>query len=1177
MASRWWHRAGTVLLGLLVWLVASSAHALTCTSIGTGLNWGNAATWTSVGNCNRVPTNADDVIIANGHTITVDIAGAVAGSVTIAAGNAASALNLGGAGTTLTVTNAGGLSGNITINGSIANFTKSLAVGTRTLTVTGNVTINGGATTGGAANIAQLSVGNTPGVANIGGNLIINAGSVDTSVARATVATGTLNVTGDVTVTGGITSNTRDALLSVTGASAPGAGVNIGGALNVVSSLAGTSTVTLGTGSRITVNGAGGVNNEDRMTIGAGTFSVTNAAATLTISDPAIVSVASVTSGTLSVAGNVVVSSGAVGASSMTVTTGVITIAGSLGVTAATSGASNTGDATASVTGANGRIDVTGDVTVTGGVAAGQVATLSVTASSIVGRGVNIGGSLGIVSSRAGTSTVTLGTGSRVTVNGAGGVTNEDTMTIGAGIFSLTNASATLTNASPTVAASITVTTGTLSLAGSISNGTGETLTFGSGPVSFSGSFTNNGTFNAGTATVTLNGAAAQTITGSAAITFSNVTVTNAANPNVTLGTNVVVSNTLTGTVTLTTTCPTDYTFTSSGPTVLHSCPAAPTAFNACSGTDSCPTSTGKLYTRIANRAFAVYLAALKSDGSVETNFNGSATVSLVGRIASGGALDGANCPSGAVDRTEPLGSLAFTSGKRTQVGITMPNFYRDVRVKFVCDATNCPPSGITVCSSDNFAVRPDDLALAVTITSPLKAGDVANGDTFSISATAKANASDTTTYTGSPVVDVTKLAAASSGPNNTGVLDGSFGAGVAGVSSGSFGYSEVGYFTVAANGVYDTVAAIDASPAQCTDDFNNTYAAATPSATVGCKFGNQSPTGNIGRFTPASFVSLTNNGVSPVIPSVTPFCGSGATGFTYAGQSQLRVRFSLEARNTAGTRTQNYDVSYAGATGVVQLLAENADNNTNLAASFDHGLGTWSAGRYIVNSPGKFARADAMPPSGPFETLEIGVRVKNTANTADGDEDGIKITPENMAVAGLNGLKLPVPGALPGNTTTRILFGRLRLMGAYGSEKLQLRVPLRAEYYDGGAWKLNTADSSCTSIATNDVTIGNRNPGDLGSSPTSVVQRSGGLWDVVLAVPAKVGTADVALDLGTGTAASDVCLSSWTNGPTPATAGSGLTHFLGLWCGAGYDKAPLTRIRFGSPKAPYIYLRERY
>ena len=79
-------------------------------------------------------------------------------------------------------------------------------------------------------------------------------------------------------------------------------------------------------------------------------------------------------------------------------------------------------------------------------------------------------------------------------------------------------------------------------------------------------------TFTPGTGTVTLNGASIQTIGGGTTdLSLFNLTVNNPAG--ITLARNVIVTGALTGTVALTSTCPTDYTLTSNGgATVQHSC-----------------------------------------------------------------------------------------------------------------------------------------------------------------------------------------------------------------------------------------------------------------------------------------------------------------------------------------------------------------------------------------------------------------------------------------------------------------------------------------------------------------------------------------------------------------------------------------------------------------------------
>jgi hypothetical protein len=50
--------------------------------------------------------------------------------------------------------------------------------------------------------------------------------------------------------------------------------------------------------------------------------------------------------------------------------------------------------------------------------------------------------------------------------------------------------------------------------------------------------------------------------------------------------------------------------------------------------------------------------------------------------------------------------------------------------------------------------------------------------------------------------------------------------------------------------------------------------------------------------------------------------------------------------------------------------------------------------------------------------------------------------------------------------------------------------------------------------------------------------------------------------------------LTTPVGGAAPA---SSLSYLAGNWCGSNYDKSATARIKFGSPKAPYIYLRERY
>ncbi|MBI4989678.1 MAG: hypothetical protein HZC23_12735 [Rhodocyclales bacterium] len=576
-------------------------------------------------------------------------------------------------------------------------------------------------------------------------------------------------------------------------------------------------------------------------------------------------------------------------------------------------------------------------------------------------------------------------------------------------------------------------------------------------------------------------------------------------------------------------------------------------SFNGCSSGDTCPRTTAKLNTRLANGQFALYLAALKLDGSVATAFNGSATVSLVGTIASGGGVGADNCPTAALDLNQSLGLLAFTNGKRTQTAITVNNVYRDVRVKFVCTAVECPPLGITVCSNDNFAIRPDNFTITVPAAFVKTAGDTTVGDTFSLDAVAKGGGADVANYNGTPQTDASLAAATSSGPNNNGALTGSFGVAAGGVASGTFGYSEAGYFALGIGAVHDSGAsrftAADSFPAECTDDFNNTYTATDPAATVGCRFRNQAASGAIGRFTPDRFVLIGS-------PAVTPYCGSGATGFTYEGQAQLGLTFTLEARNKADVRTRNYDDTYLFGKGLVEPLAENNDNDVDLSGRLNHassGWPVWSDGRFVVSKLGTFSRPGASP-DGPYDSLEIGARVTKALGT-DGDADGIKVSPENMTIGTKKGVKLP--------GTTRVRFGRLRLANASGSELYGLPVPMSAQYWNGTGFVTNGADA-CTTVTSGMITLGNYqrslNAGE--TTPTVGGAFAAGVGSLMLSAPGagNQGSVDLRVDL------------------------SGQPWLQGRWDavdqgadGNLYDDDPSARATFGVFRDRVLYRRENY
>ncbi len=135
---------------------APAASALTCTSVGG--NWSVAATWTSAGNCNRVPFAGDDVVI--------------------------------GAGTTTLDANSTALA-SLTVNGTLTIGNDATG---RSLSVTGNIVVGGSGT---------ISVGATAATHTLAaGGDVVNDGAINLAPGAGRVGNVTFNKNGSQTVSG---------------------------------------------------------------------------------------------------------------------------------------------------------------------------------------------------------------------------------------------------------------------------------------------------------------------------------------------------------------------------------------------------------------------------------------------------------------------------------------------------------------------------------------------------------------------------------------------------------------------------------------------------------------------------------------------------------------------------------------------------------------------------------------------------------------------------------------------------------------------------------------------------------------------------------------------------------------------------------------------------------------
>ncbi len=268
---------------------------------------------------------------------------------------------------------------------------------------------------------------------------------------------------------------------------------------------------------------------------------------------------------------------------------------------------------------------------------------------------------------------------------------------------------------------------------------------------------------------------------------------------------------------------------------------------------------------------------------------------------------------------------------------------------------------------------------------------------------------------------------------------------------------------------------------------------------------------------------------------AVTPGTGT----FTYSGQP---FTVQVTAKNAAGGTTLNYQGTYArtvtlsdGNSGTNNSATLGSFSNASLAAaSFTNGVASTSTIAY------GFASRTTAPLETPT-SAPLKLRAVDTDSvTSSGHTEG----------------------------TTPIRGGRLRLVNFYGSELLRPRVEYRAEYWDGSRWATNTLD------ATAPIVVGNIATGGL--TVNALTALTSGIGFVTFNT-AAAGSYDIALDLnaaGVDTSCNAAHAGAPANKP----------WLQGYWsapanCGgvAAWAQDPNARIRLGSPRAPYIYLRERY
>jgi len=339
---------------------------------------------------------------------------------------------------------------------------------------------------------------------------------------------------------------------------------------------------------------------------------------------------------------------------------------------------------------------------------------------------------------------------------------------------------------------------------------------------------------------------------------------------------------------------------------------------------------------------------------------------------------------------------------------------------------------------------------------------------------------------------------------------------------------------------------------------------------------GNAGNNGYVGRFKPKNFLVAG----TPSRTNRTDIGACSASVFTYMNEA-LALGFVLEARNTQNGLTQNYTGAYAkldlstaaslgiGARNGTTNLSSRVDSSLAPSGSFSNGAASLTATTGI----NRIASPDTL--DGPYAAVQFGI--------APNDNDPNAATGVRIAASNFN---LDVDNDSSNDhfaigSTTQIRYGRLFVPNTYGTQSLNLSVPIETQYWSGSFWQRN-ADDSCSSFAGANMGLFNHQnmpPGNLDAThlPGGSVTMSSGRGVVVIAKPSggATGSADLGIDLGT-TATGQVC---GTPATFAATSGANRAYLRANWCSGGTvaDRDPVGRITFGVQPSRFIYNRENH
>jgi hypothetical protein len=293
--------------------------------------------------------------------------------------------------------------------------------------------------------------------------------------------------------------------------------------------------------------------------------------------------------------------------------------------------------------------------------------------------------------------------------------------------------------------------------------------------------------------------------------------------------------------------------------------------------------------------------------------------------------------------------------------------------------------------------------------------------------------------------------------------------------------------------------------------------------------------------------------------------------GFSYMDEP-LDLGFTIEAHNTADTITQNYTAAltklnlatptsfgFAAADGTNYFLIS---DRLSLSSS----SGVWVYGAADVNvTLGLSSLPNAATPrtgaaDGPYNSLYFGVDASDT--------EGVRMLSADYdlntdSIAAFDHVKI-------NSAAAQLRFGRLKLSNAYGSELLDLPIPVVTQYWNGATF-VTSATDSCTTLNSANMSLTYPGGSTLSTTNMGVSHISLGGNPVGVFFAGR-GALKLTKPSGTLSARGGVTL-------TENLVAGHLSYLQGAWTGASYTQNPSALATFGVFKgaSEFIYLRENY